>query len=233
MKKEDNRNILGIILVVAGVGLLLNNLDIVPDFISDIVFTWQVLLILLGTIFIVTGKNNTSGLVLIVIGGFFLAPEIIPFTFSFTTLFWPVLLVIIGVLFITKYRKRDSFDKYLIDDDTNNDAIDEMAIFGGNKKRIFSKAFSGGKITCIFGGVELDLSQCELNFGPQFIDVVTVFGGTKITVPDNWSVRMEITPIFGGFVDKRNFKPDQTIQNENVLIIKGIALFGGGEIESH
>jgi hypothetical protein len=51
-------------------------------------------------------------------------------------------------------------------------------------------------------------------------------------VPSDWKVQLKMTSILGGFNDKRTFikeSPDPS----RILIIKGTAIFGGGEIKSY
>jgi hypothetical protein len=43
-------------------------------------------------------------------------------------------------------------------------------------------------------------------------------------------VQVEVVSIFGGFSDKRH---SSTIDRDKKLIIKGVAIFGGGEIKTH
>ena len=51
-------------------------------------------------------------------------------------------------------------------------------------------------------------------------------------MPKNWKVIVNLTPIFGGFDDKRRVDPNQVYEENKVLVIKGIVLFGGGELKN-
>ncbi len=106
-----------------------------------------------------------------------------------------------------------------------------MAIFGGGHKVIITENFSGGNITAIFGGSEIDLSNCKLAEGENVIDVLLMFGGTSIFVPKEWNINVNVTPLFGGFSNKwrRNFSGP--FDTTHTLVIKGVAIFGGGEIK--
>lgn len=114
---------------------------------------------------------------------------------------------------------------------SHDDVIDATAIFGGVNKSIFSKNFRGGDITNIFGGTELDFTHADIN-QRAIIDVTQVFGGTKIIVPANWQVIVDMSAIFAGTDDKR-MKNIQTAKSDKVLIIKGVSLFAGLEIRSY
>ncbi|MBD1364158.1 hypothetical protein IDJ77_10090 [Mucilaginibacter sp. ZT4R22] len=114
---------------------------------------------------------------------------------------------------------------------SHDDILDATAIFGGVNKSIFSKSFRGGDITNIFGGTELDFTHADIN-GRAVIDITQVFGGTKIIVPSNWQVIVDMSAIFAGTDDKR-MKSVQTAKSDKVLIIKGVSLFAGLEIRSY
>jgi len=110
--------------------------------------------------------------------------------------------------------------------------IDETNIFGGSKRIISPSEFKGGKVTNIFGGSEINLTQTTLSEGKNVLDVTCMFGGVKIIVPSDWKVFVKVDAIMGGFDDKRmNIKADHDSTKE--LYIKGLALFGGGELKSY
>ena len=62
--------------------------------------------------------------------------------------------------------------------------------------------------------------------------MICVFGGTSLTVPDDWNIHIKIVSIFGGFADKRRSK-SENIYSEKEILIKGVCIFGGGEIKSY
>ena len=109
------------------------------------------------------------------------------------------------------------------------DRVESVSIFGGVKKNIVSKDFRGGEIVNFFGGSEINLMQADIN-GRAHLEVVQVFGGTKIIVPSNWTVHSEMVAIFGGIEDKR--PPQLNAAQDKVLVIQGTSLFGGIDIKS-
>jgi predicted membrane protein len=119
------------------------------------------------------------------------------------------------------------------DSSIKKDYLDDISIFGGGHKVIHSDSFKGGNITAIFGGSEIDLTQCKLAPGENIIDVVIIFGGTTIVVPNNWDVILNVTPLFGGFSNKKSRFVSSVTEPGGTLIIKGVVLFGGGEIKSY
>jgi hypothetical protein len=113
---------------------------------------------------------------------------------------------------------------------SSEDYISATTVLGGVHKNILSKNFKGGDITIFMGGAELNLSQADIQ-GTAALDITQIMGGTKIIVPPHWTIRSELTSVFGNIEDKR-----QNIGNSNpekVLIIDGTSVFGGIEIRNY
>ncbi|HLI92999.1 MAG TPA: LiaF domain-containing protein [Puia sp.] len=113
---------------------------------------------------------------------------------------------------------------------TSEDFVDTTTFFGGIHKRIVSKNFKGGDVVTIMGGTELNLTQADFT-GTVKLEVVQIFGATKIIVPASWEIRSEVTAIFAGFEDKRQ---QPTPHNpDKILILHGTSLFGGIELRNY
>ena len=115
----------------------------------------------------------------------------------------------------------------------NKDKIDDVSIFGGGTKIISSNNFQGGNITAIFGGSEINLINCQLAEGENVLDVLCVFGGTTIILPKEWNIVINVTSILGGFSNKAIRNPSIVIDQTRTLHIKGLAMFGGGEVKTY
>ena len=88
-------------------------------------------------------------------------------------------------------------------------------------------------MTAVFGGSKINLSNASVVAGQiPVIDVFAMFGGTEIIVPEDWTVKLEISAIFGGFSDKRKSVINVVNNPDKTLVVKGMVLFGGGEIKS-
>jgi hypothetical protein len=112
------------------------------------------------------------------------------------------------------------------------DYFDDFVVFGGREVFINSQNFLGGKTTSMFGGTEYDLRQAQLSENGAVIDCVSVFGGCGFKVPPDWTIKNELTAIFGAFTDKRGSTFGQIISNPSkTLIIRGFSAFGGVEIK--
>ena len=241
-EKHRNRNTLaGLILLIVGGALLLRQFGAdLPDWI----FSWQMLLIVLG-IFIGVKNNfrNFSWLAITAVGIIFLLDEMHP-DLSLRNFAWPLLIIGVGLLIIfSPNRSRRARNRYLPNEtpkdytalesadmeQSPSDVLDIVSIFGTVKKQVISKNFVGGEVVCIFGGSEVNLTQAD-SPRPMIIDIVQIFGGAKLVVPANWEVRSEAVAILGGIEDKRG----QTgTSPTKVLVLKGTTIFGGIEIVSY
>ena len=100
------------------------------------------------------------------------------------------------------------------------------------QRNVVSKNFQGGKISCVFGGADINLTQADIN-GKVEIKFEVAFGGTKLIVPPHWTVYNEIEGVFHGVDDKRKFNAATGISPEKILVLKGSVVFGGVEIRSY
>jgi len=112
------------------------------------------------------------------------------------------------------------------------DYLDAVSVFGGVKKTILSKDFKGGDIVNIFGGVELDFTQANIN-GSVSIDITQFFGGIKIIVPANWKVVSDLAAVFASVDDKRIRTGAINVDADKILILKGVSFFAGVDIRSY
>ncbi len=241
INEKHDRFWTGFALLLVGAALLLQKMGAgLPDWL----FTWPMILIIAG---VVTGLKhrftNASWLIMIAIGVFFLWDEMM-IDLDLKRYFWPVIIIGVGLIFMFRprkkwYREREKWD---IPDEnlsfgtgfssqSSEDVINSTSIFGGVKKVITSKDFKGGEIVCFMGGAEYNLSQADIT-GPVSIEIIQVFGGTKLVVPPHWEIRSEAVAIFAGIEDKRPVQPGSFDPNK-VLILKGTTVFGGIEIKSY
>ncbi|MFP4041451.1 MAG: LiaF transmembrane domain-containing protein [Bacteroidales bacterium] len=227
--KFNGRVILGIVLILVGLALIAKSSNILSPVVEHALFNWPMLLIVMGILFVFTRTNNTAGWILLLIGLVFWIPRVTDFSVNFTQLFLPVVFIAIGVVIV--YKSLGNPEKKS-KEGNDKDYIDDVAILGGNDRRITSHSFRGGKITSILGGSTVNLSDAELAQGENVLDMFTLFGGTTIIVPPNWQVKVDVTAILGGFEDKRQYVSDENQTNDKVLIVRGVAIFGGGEIKS-
>lgn len=230
--KLQGRSILGIILILIGIGLIARSMNFIPDELARDLFSWPMILVVLGIIFLSNKANHTSGWILLLLGVLFLLPRITDLPYSFREVFWPVIFIALGLLILFKSLGVIKRGKSPATSGSGVDFIDEVAILGGNERKINSQSFKGGQVTSILGGSQINLLDARLAPGENVMDVFHLFGGSTYIVPKDWNIKVEVVSILGGFGDKRIGAESTTSEADSVLIIKGLALFGGGELKS-
>lgn len=248
----------GLMIVAIGALFLLRELDF---WLPEWIFSWQMLLIAIGTfIGLKHSFKNIGWIVLILIGGAFLLKDFFP-QLHISNIIWPVAIILGGIYIIFKPRRRECKGKmewqyhkarhtwhhgkeYNAQDQvsqtsnentgtaTAEDFIDYNAIFGGIKKNIISKTFRGGEINAVFGGAEVNLMQADFT-GTIELEINSVFGGTRLIIPSNWTVKSEVAAVMGSVEDKRLLIKDVHADPNKILILRGNAVFGGIDIQSY
>ncbi len=236
VKQEKKGNklkaiVFGLIVIAAGVLLIYRNMGLLDPEMKRIFFSWQMIMIAAGFINVFGKSSRLFGLILMSVGGFFLMPRIMDLPINFTQTFWP-LLVIIGGVFIVIFSVKGCRRIGKVSQSSTDDIIDDMFVFSGGERVVTTEDFKGGKTVNVFGGSTYDMTRSNLAEGIHVLEVFCVFGGTKVIVPSNWNVRIEVTSVLGAFEDKRKFL-SETVNPKGTLVLKGIAVLGGGEILSH
>ena len=233
--RSSNRNWGGLIVVIVGTLFLAKQAG--ADF-PYWFFTWPMILIAVG-LFVGFRHSfrNPGWIIPVLIGSVFLLEDIVP-ELEIKQYMWPVVIIIIGLVMIFRPRGRNRgeywkqrYNKGANSEYLANNGFETVTIFGGDKKQIISKDFKGGESVCVFGGVEINLTQADIN-GTAEIEVVQMFGGTKIIVPPHWKVQSdELVCIFGSLEDKRQVA-GSVVDPSKTLIIKGTCIFGGIDLKS-
>ena len=79
----------------------------------------------------------------------------------------------------------------------------------------------------LFGGIEVDLRDADMETPAVVLHANAVFGGIEIRVPDTWYVETRGQGVFGGYTDE-TMPPDVVhYPNPKRLVVKGAAVFGG------
>ncbi len=220
----------GLIVVIVGGVLLTRQLGI---YLPGWLFNWEMLLIVIG-VFIGAKHNfrDSRWLIPVVIGTVLLMNNHV-YDFNAWRYFWPVFIIGIGLFMILKSRRPGRRREWATSSITGSeDVLECVTVFGGVKKNIISKDFKGGEAVTVFGGTELNLMQAD-STGRIDLELVQVFGGTKLIVPPHWKIHAEeMVTIFGGLNDKRPV-PTQTPSDAKVIVLRGTCLFGGIDIKSY
>ncbi|MBS1782254.1 MAG: hypothetical protein JSS78_04245 [Bacteroidetes bacterium] len=236
LPSRSNKGLFGVIIVLIGVGLLLEKLGLLPQF--DIQVTWPLVLIAIGLMIGIRNRFSTPApFILLAIGVFNLIPA---FTFHVGSkaidsedIVMP-LLVMLGGLFITlKPRKKKSWMDMKCSSMTEGQTVDANVVFGGRKEIVTSKNFKGGKVTATFGGAEINLLQAESDDPTMILEVQASFGGCEIIIPSDWDVKNEVETVLGSVEDKRQMRHPEAGVPKKTLILRGSVFCGGVEIKSY
>jgi hypothetical protein len=219
----------GIIFVGIGALFLLNNLQIFP--LHDLWRYWPAILIAVGMLKLVD-SNYTQGRVF---GGVLVGAGVVALahTLGYITIrkqdLWPLILIGVGLLLLFQ-RTLGGLDRVPRAAAVGGN-LAGSAVFSGGKQKITDQDFKGGEISAVFGGYELDLRKAHIQGDSAVLEISAVFGGVEIKIPDNWSVAVEASGIFGGIADE-TVHPDERMPGYKRLIIRGSAIFGGVEIKN-
>ncbi len=248
----------GLFIIVVGSLLLLDNVGLdLPNWL----FSWSTLLILIGLFIGIKHRfQHSSWIVMVLIGSYFTLEKAIDIDFDFGRVTLPIVLVTLGLFLIfkpknncearanrwkrkgdrwkKKFEGQGDFQDFNGDEpfkaaekkQNSNDYLDSVNVFGGSHQTVYSKNFKGGEVIAVFGGCDVNLTQADFE-GEIVIDITAVFGGCKIIIPPGWAVKSEVTAIFGGLDDKRSIQP-MTDAQPKLVIIRGIAMFGGVDIRN-
>lgn len=246
----------GIVVTLFGVLFLLKEIGIALP-----TWTFSPGTILIGISLIILAKHKFKaipGFIMLLVGVLLVLkaqyPEAIEMKFV-----WPVLVILAGLGMLIRSQRKSRFHHHHrhhhhdhhryhrenwkkrhraffegaedLDNISQDDFIDAVSIFGGVQKNVVSKKFRGADIVTIFGGNEINLSQADFN-DQIVMDVTNIFGGTTLTVPNNWEIKSEVVSIFGSIDDKRPITPKDPEAPAKIVLLRGSCMFGGIEINS-
>jgi len=100
---NNSRNIVGAIVIIVGIFLLLNNLNL-GDWFPDWLFSWPTILIIIGLVIGVNSQfQKKSAIILLIIGGASLISRMMRTDFGSVTV--PIIIISLGIYFIMSKRK--------------------------------------------------------------------------------------------------------------------------------
>lgn len=236
---NENRLWTGIFLVLGGLVYLAYKMGApFPAWL----LTWPVGLIAAGIFVGIKNRfNNISWIIMIAIGGLFLVDDVMP-DIDLHNYIGPIVLIAVGVIFILRPKRQNpstyrrdrwgtDFRSHVSSVSDDSEYINDNTFLGSMNKVIISKNFKGGEVNCVLGGAQIDLTQADIQ-GQAVLEINQVFGGTKLIVPANWNLKIEMTAVLGGVEDKRTAQ-SSGVDSGKVLVIKGTAVFGGVEIKNY
>lgn len=220
------QTIVGLGVAVLGVLWLLDGMGIIDS--APLWRYWPLVFVLIGL-----GKLASGGRRALVSGGLWIALGAA--LVSGVNLFQlaPILIILLGLLIIWRGYGRQSPPARADGTGGRGDAS-AFALFAGFDRIVVDPQFTGAQLTAIFGGIDIDMRQSDLA-ADAVIDVLALFGGVNIWVPDHWVVVDQGSAVFGAF----EIKSTGTVSDDDSsasphpsprLIVKGLAVFGGVEV---
>lgn len=210
--------VLGTIVILAGVVLLLDRLDVLAAGSFWSVF-WPMLVAAFGvTGLLVVPRAWLGPLLVTALGGYWLLEALDVVRTSAWSFLLPVALIMLGLSILIASTSRQ----------VGSDRVHALVFFWGADRRITSPQFQSAGLTAIFGGINLDLRGAGI-VGRARVDAFSMFGGVEIKVPLHWRVNVVTLPLFGG-VDNRTNPPADP--NAPVLDVHVVSIFGGAGVKA-
>ena len=225
--------VIGAVIVAVGLIILLDNLGIVHDMWRF----WPLILVGVGIAKVLEGRGPAAqvwgGLIAVVGVAFLLDNLHIRFFYlDVSDVIWPIAIIGFGLFLLVKAMDRSRLINVTPAPSDTDASLGAWAIFSSVKRKVDTQDFKGGEVAAVFGEVKVDLRKAGISGERAVIDVNALFGGVDIRVPENWSVVMKGTGVFGAFEDKSvpprvdpGVKPPQ-------LIITGTAIFGATKVDN-
>jgi predicted membrane protein len=212
------KSIIGIIIIIVGISFLIEEIFALNFF--HIIFDWWPLLIIFyGISQINKVRNLTTPVMIIIVGLFLLLQTLDVLQGNILRNVIALILILAGIQLFTGNKKTIENTK------RTGKGFSVNSFFSGNHHIVDDSGFSNGNITAVFGGAEIDFRNASIE-NEAFLDVTCVFGGVELKVPENWEIRADGTPFFGGFENKTHQKNNNDIIRP-VLNINYSVIFGG------
>jgi predicted membrane protein len=229
----------GLLIVLVGTALLLHQLGIIP--IDLVARFWPLLLVVFGVMNLMTQSGRFFGFLLILAGVVLQLNKLGITHLSFADL-WPIALIAVGLLLMWgsletrgflrgKAKALKDFRDQVTGATTPLTMLNAVAVFGGCERRVSGPNFQGGRATAVFGGIELDFRDADMQ-DEAILEINCIFGGVEIRVPEAWHVHSRNLPVFGGYEDKTQHPNNPAVGSPKTLVVTGMVIFGGIEIKN-
>jgi hypothetical protein len=212
------RLIIGLAILALGALWTLDNLNVLES--ENFTQWWPVVLVAIGAVQFFNRRTNRIGPVLLMAAGvFLLAVTVGGYDFDLGDLI-PLAIALFGAKLVWDAVGRRSARAGIANDDST---VSSFAMMAGVHWQSTSRAFRGGEVNAIMGGVELDLRNVEIKPGDEpVIDALAIMGGVEIFVPVGWKIVASVLPIMGGFEDKTAARSE----TGPTLTVRGTAIMG-------
>ena len=224
--KKTNNLLWGIVLIVIGIILGLNALEITS---INIFFDgwWTLFIIIPSIIGLINDDDKVDNIFGLFIGLALLliCQNIIDFDLLLK-LFLPIILIFVGLSLIFKNKVTTNIKKEVKRMSTSNKKTNSYCSTFSSMNIKLDEDVEKYELDAVFGELNVNLSKQEIN-EDLLITACSIFGSIKIDVPNDIEVKLVSTPIFGDIKDKRKTKPEN---KKCVVYVDATAIFGGVEI---
>lgn len=221
-----------ILLIVLGGAFLLKNFGLVNFHFPVRIISWRLIPLIVGINAFIKG-DYYKGIIGVAIAVIFYIPDFLtdPQIDVYLKL-WPLGLIGLGGLIAYKHYNPefDRPNRLKMAGDLNINYINESNIMGGTNSKVHTKNFEGGRINCIMGGAQIDLTEADLAQNST-LDVFILAGGLEMRIPKEWNVKLNVLPIMGGVNDQITKFPENVVDTLKVFNITGNVIMGGIEIK--
>ncbi len=220
--------VLGSIILLLGVLLTLDNMELL-DF--EFFALWPVLVVVWGLSTMLRRGGTLQRLfggIIGLAGVALLLSNLGLWRVSFGDL-WPLLLIMLGlsILFGARTGSRGAGRKGVSEDNF----VRRWVALGGLDQKITSRNLTGGEITAVMGGIELDLREAEMAGEEMELEVFALMSGIVLQVPPGWDVTNEVMAVAGAVEDKTGPPADRGEAPARRLILRGQAVMAGVEVK--
>ncbi len=225
-KKRVNL-VYGLLCLSLGSLWLLNTMGRLPWQLTEYLFSWRFLLVLIGSLIIIKDSRSVFGLLVFATG-----------LVSTVALFWnlpdgwedflpPVALMLVGLILVLRPSRAN---RPKLDIDEAN-GLNRATLFGNYKSTVTSVLFKGGYLSAVFGNNLVDFTRAHLGKEVVQVQCTNIFGSSVLIVPANWDVKIETLNVLGSSEDKRIIT-DLVSEKEGTFIVSGLTLFGNLKIRN-
>jgi len=215
------RTLTASIIILAGVLLLLANMEVTP--IRGLVESWwPIVFIAIGGLILWNDRQNYVWALLFAgLGSVLLLNNLGAAHIDFGDILLPAIIVAVGLSMLVSTTKKPPASVSTAPDE-------EVASFvSGTTTKVVSDDYTGTKVSAVMGGVELDLSKAVIKKS-AVLNVFVLMGGVDVKVAENVVIKNRSSVLMGGIEDKTS---PVISKNAPVLYIDGTVLMGGLEIK--
>lgn len=224
--------IAGSFLIFLGLFFILDNYNILNYNVSHYLFRWETFLIAIGVILIISKSNISTGFLLVLFGGSFIALETFDYRFTkFIFNYWPILVILFGFYILYKKSENKKIeDPDEIKDDQINSVKNDIPnlyktiIFSDESINITNPKFSFCQCFLLFSSLKLFFNEEQSNKSILMNNSVFLSSLT-IRVPKGWRVIDNTTNLLGETKDARE-NIDKNSENQVTVLLKGTNFFG-------